>query len=362
MHSGGFDVIVGNPPYVEYSVVKKAYKLIGYSTIPCNNLYAYVIERSLSVLRKGARIGMIVQLPMVCTDRMIPLQDVFLSESSCSWFATFDDRPGRLFDGLEHIRATICLARIGSKSKESSFSTTYNRWGTEFRAFLFDSLRFLNTPSYRIAGSIPKIGEKIAQDIYKKIVLNSFVGSNIVNHQGADCLYFHNAPQYWIRAMARPPYFWNEVHGEKISTQVKSLGFSSRRTAVTVLALLNSSIFYWWFIILSDCRHLNMREIESFPLGFEKMTEPIKSHLIKYAERLMVDYEKNKVRKECQYKATGRVVYDEYYPKHSKGVIDCIDAILLEHYALTDEELDFIINYDIKYRMGRDAEEEGEDA
>ena len=76
----------------------------------------------------------------------------------------------------------------------------------------------------------------------------------------------------------------------------------------------------------------------------------------------MVDYEKNKVRKECQYKATGRVVYDEYYPKHSKGVIDCIDAILLEHYALTDEELDFIINYDIKYRMGRDAEEEGEDA
>jgi hypothetical protein len=28
-------------------------------------------------------------------------------------------------------------------------------------------------------------------------------------------------------------------------------------------------------------------------------------------------------------------------------------------YRFTDEELDFIINYDIKYRMGKDAGEEG---
>jgi hypothetical protein len=28
-----------------------------------------------------------------------------------------------------------------------------------------------------------------------------------------------------------------------------------------------------------------------------------------------------------------------------------------KHYNFMDEELDFIINYDIKYRMGRDSEE-----
>jgi len=32
-------------------------------------------------------------------------------------------------------------------------------------------------------------------------------------------------------------------------------------------------------------------------------------------------------------------------------------TILLRHYGFTDEELDFIINYDIKYRMGGDADE-----
>jgi hypothetical protein len=32
------------------------------------------------------------------------------------------------------------------------------------------------------------------------------------------------------------------------------------------------------------------------------------------------------------------------------------DRVLAQHYGFTAEELDFIINYDIKYRMGRDSE------
>jgi hypothetical protein len=44
--------------------------------------------------------------------------------------------------------------------------------------------------------------------------------------------------------------------------------------------------------------------------------------------------------------------------KESKPAIDEIDRVLAGHYGLTAEELDFIINYDIKYRLGRDAGEE----
>jgi hypothetical protein len=33
---------------------------------------------------------------------------------------------------------------------------------------------------------------------------------------------------------------------------------------------------------------------------------------------------------------------------------------LAKHYGFTDEELDFIINYDIKYRMGAGAGEDEE--
>jgi hypothetical protein len=38
----------------------------------------------------------------------------------------------------------------------------------------------------------------------------------------------------------------------------------------------------------------------------------------------------------------------------TKPIIDEIDRALAEHYGFTDEELDFIINYDIKYRLGQD--------
>jgi hypothetical protein len=37
-----------------------------------------------------------------------------------------------------------------------------------------------------------------------------------------------------------------------------------------------------------------------------------------------------------------------------------IDTVLAEHYGFTPEELDFILNYDIKYRLGRDTETEYE--
>lgn len=36
----------------------------------------------------------------------------------------------------------------------------------------------------------------------------------------------------------------------------------------------------------------------------------------------------------------------------AKPIIDEIDLVLAHHYGFTEEELDFIINYDIKYRMG----------
>jgi len=44
-----------------------------------------------------------------------------------------------------------------------------------------------------------------------------------------------------------------------------------------------------------------------------------------------------------------------------KPIIDEIDKVLAEHYGFTDEELETIINYDIKYRMGNDLQEDNSD-
>ncbi len=55
-----------------------------------------------------------------------------------------------------------------------------------------------------------------------------------------------------------------------------------------------------------------------------------------------------------------KIEIEEYRMIRSKPIIDEIDRVLARHYGFTDEELDFIINYDIKYRMGRDSGDEDE--
>ena len=60
---------------------------------------------------------------------------------------------------------------------------------------------------------------------------------------------------------------------------------------------------------------------------------------------------------EYNYKS-GKRKFQAFYPRLSKTIFDEIDTIIAEHYGFTEEELDFIINYDIKYRMGKELEEE----
>jgi hypothetical protein len=171
-------------------------------------------------------------------------------------------------------------------------------------------------------------------------------------------LYYHNAPQYFIRAHSFVPYFWNEKGGQKMSAQNKSMGFINKEQRNIGVAILSSSVFYWWFVFQSDCRHLNVKEISEFPINIDSMSTENRAALDSLANDFEKDLRKNAFRKEANYKATGKVIYDEFYPKKSKPIIDEIDKVLAKHYGFTEEELDFIINYDIKYRMGGELEGE----
>ena len=52
-------------------------------------------------------------------------------------------------------------------------------------------------------------------------------------------------------------------------------------------------------------------------------------------------------------KKTGTTQTQSFKIQKSKPLIDEIDVALAKHYGFTAEELDYIINYDIKYRMGQ---------
>ena len=55
-----------------------------------------------------------------------------------------------------------------------------------------------------------------------------------------------------------------------------------------------------------------------------------------------------------------KFVPEEIDAKKQKKLFREIDTVLAGHYGFSAEELDFILNYDIKYRLGRSTETEEE--
>jgi len=362
MKRGGFDVIIGNPPYVEYSKVSDEYTLKGYMTLECGNLYAYVVERNARLADKDlGRTGMIIPHSALSTDRMREVQNV-LFDNARLWTSTYAIRPAKLFSGADQ-RLLIYFTAARRATNRLQHTSKYHHWQEAFRAVLLQTTQYLPVRHALVPNSLPKIHVEHELEILEKLQSWAPLGVDLARSRGRE-IYYHNAPRYWIRAMDFVPYFWNERDGEQMSSQVKPLCFNTPEAAAVAIAALNSTLFYWWFIVHSDCRHLNMREIETFPLGLDRMADSTKTELTALCRRLMDDLNRNKARKECYYRSTGKVVYDEFYPRLSKSIIDEIDRVLAKHYGFTDEELDFIINYDIKYRMGINgggyAEEEEE--
>jgi len=121
-----------------------------------------------------------------------------------------------------------------------------------------------------------------------------------------------------------------------------------------ILATVNSNLIVWFYNLFSDMRHISKGMINLFPIPLSLDN----TQLNEIANRLMISFEENvKVRS-----SNSKEIREKYYqPRISKPIIDEIDNTLAEHYYFTEEELDFIINYDIKYRMGKELENEEED-
>jgi hypothetical protein len=68
-----------------------------------------------------------------------------------------------------------------------------------------------------------------------------------------------------------------------------------------------------------------------------------------------LSHDPNAERKTIQTRDGSEITYAEFFVSASKPTIDEIDSVLAKHYGFTNTELAFIINYDIKYRMGGDT-------
>ncbi len=341
----GFDVIIGNPPYVEYSSVKKQYQIYDYKTEECGNLYAFVLERCQSLLANDGVIGMIVPLSGHSTDRMKSLVTEFYDAYAGRFIVNLsgDANPSRLFPGVK-FRLSILFV---SQWFDGYYSSKYKKWYADERKILFKNIQFTKSGDYKYKNVIVKTPSEYFESIFKKVQAEEKM---IWNEPGDEVCYYHNAPVSWIRSHTFTPYFCSERDGEGITTQLKKLNFKNHHNMVIASSILNSTLFYIWWVSQSDCYHLNAPEIKNF--GFTVKNDEIEDLLIEISDQLSVDMQQKSKRRVYHYAASGRVEYDEFYMKKSKDIIDKIDAALAKHYGFTDEELEYIINYEIKYRIG----------
>jgi hypothetical protein len=353
---GGFDAIVGNPPYVELAALT-GYQLRGYTCTAAGNLYAVIVERCISIGVPFGRQGYVVPVSSISTDRYMPLQNLVASREL--HYSSFDDRPSRLFDGLEHIRLTIHL--LGAQTqKPTLYSTRYNKWSAIERPSLFHVLRYASARRSLVDGSLPKLASEIEHDVIHKLEqVGRPLHRNLLKNSD-NAIFYSRKVGYFLQVTDFQPRVLDGLGQLRPPSEFKPLYFASKQEAQIGLSALNSSLFFWFITVWSDCRHLNRREVEAFPLDVRQLSlEDTGEQLARLSQALMVDLQRNSLERTMRF-AHDTLTLQWIIPKFSKPIIDEIDRVLARHYGFTAEELDYILNYDIKYRLEAEEVEDGE--
>ena len=360
MHHGGFDVIIGNPPYQESKNVTN-YKVRGYGTETCGDLYAYTLERAMSLSSLNSWFGFIVPLSCFSVERFMPIQQIYLNKALPLFISNWsgDAHPSKLFEGVNKRLEIVVGRHHAAKSEASIYSSKYLKWYADERPFLFNlfpiyrPITSLSKVSF-FHSSVPKIYSDLELAIMAKLRNCKRQVASLIGKSGKHRLYYTRKVSFFLQFLDFIPEA-RDKHGElRPPSELKVLTFNDEQSRNLGLGCLSTSLFYWYNIMNSDCRNLNKREIESFPVPKEvpTTTQQILNQLL---STLMQSYKDNSSLRTVEYEGKGEVTVQYFNFRLSKPIIDKIDRILAEHYGFTDEELDFIINYDIKYRMGREA-------
>lgn len=285
MRDGGFDVVIGNPPYVATRKISD-YTVKGYETSACTDIYAWCLERVVDVASRKARTGMIVPLSLSFSGDFSDLRDFLYRKCQKNWFSHFAKRPSMLFSGVQ-IRNAIHIAAIGDAA-DNALTTKLHRWHSEARSHLFEQLCY-SSFQLKLWSCIPKVqGDLVIKSFEKKNSSSIRLQSIFSRRATKFPIYFKKIGYNWISfGEFIPPAY--DQRGKEI--EQNEFGVAYVNTAIErdlALLLLNGKIAFSYWILVGDDFHLTKGNFVDLPFNFTKLKEASKSRLLELAIELKI--------------------------------------------------------------------------
>jgi hypothetical protein len=240
--SGGFDVVIGNPPYIVKAAIPRSTfdSLIGFNCQNLPDFYAVCAERSLSLLNRSGRISMIVMLSLAFSSGFAKARELLVkSPSRVTWFSTFGKRPDSLFKGVE-VSNTVFTSGPGT----GFFATKHSLFSASSRPWLFEGLEITQTPLTN--DFIPTRGG-VANGL-----LTYLIAPKLPIQPGTEGFFIRTTGRYWFPALpAAPPVLDGNLNWiSSRDSRVKFVQTDFQESPKLAVAVLAGKIgFLWWSAI-----------------------------------------------------------------------------------------------------------------
>lgn len=343
----GFDAVIGNPPYDVFT--ENSFHRLSIAA-GCGNIAGHFVIKGSELVNRGGSFGMVLPLSVACGDDCEKIRQFVYSRFGYLRATHYSIRPAKLFPGVDQRISILIATEAGSSPCNLESSRLYRfKDGEQAEVVLNAKVGDAGTLS---KGYIPRVGDEIGAGIYRKLIqTKTTLKDYIVDSKDSSesSWYFHSVGRYWLKAYDYLPYFGHDGKAG-ISTTLMELRTASLNATRSAVGVVNSSFFYFWWMLQSDEFHLLRSQVLSFPFPPALIDDKA---LHKAMEELMKDYRKKAIRKVLKIGHTA-VEMDEIHARLSRDYIRAIDKILAPHYQLTDDELSYLDTYDEEFRVSEE--------
>ena len=255
MLHGGFDVIIGNPPYVSKNKVAKEYSVEGYATSDASDIYAWVLERTVRLSSPYSRVSMIVPLSLTFSRFFGSLRKLLIEEYDTNWFSSYDNIPAPLFSGVSQ-RCTIWIGQRQADLRRLWVAPMV-RWRAQYRPHLLHTVAYTNWPRLdAITSEIPKLASTALQSYYqllsecKSVEPTRF--NSALDKSDYHLSYSLAARNFISIFVSEPPCFDANSLLVAEQTKIAFIPVISQEMAYSALAAVSAEAYLGYWLIRGD--------------------------------------------------------------------------------------------------------------